>query len=92
MSRVALSSNAFSVDDQTADVLSWLSNSDNATHRNLMDRFVSAFPEYNSLIWGGAWVDTEASGVDPEFMSWARDWLEESGLVEWVEGEPYLVD
>ena len=94
---IVLSSNAFSVDDQTADVLSYLSsaplNADESDkYAGTMARFVAEFPEYNSLTWSGSWVDTEASGVDPEYMSWVRDWIEANTDVTWFEGEPVIFE
>ncbi len=86
----ALSSNHFSHDDQVADVLSYLSHTDDATLRGLADDFLREFPEYNSLEWSGSWVDAEASGVDPEYMSWAADWIENNTPVFWSDGEPFL--
>ena len=84
----ALSSNAFSVDDQIADAISHLSN--HPDYAASMDRFVSEFPEYNTLTWSGSWVDSEASNVDPEYMSWVADWLENNTPVYWEEGEPWM--
>ena len=86
---IFLSSNAFSVDDQTADVLSHLSNG-TAEQQAQMETFVLTFPEYNTLEWSGSWVDTEASGVDPDYMSWVRDWIEERTDVSWNDGEPVI--
>lgn len=87
----ALSSNAFSVDDQIADVISYLSLSDN--YDDLMRRkFTVVFPEYNSLEWSGSWVDWEASNVDPDYMSWITEWIEANTFVFWYEGEPFLAD
>lgn len=88
---IALSSNHFSVDDQIADVISYLSLSD-IYIRTMEDEFTSEFPEYNSLVWSGSWVDTEASGVDADYMSWVADWLEAHTPVMWSDGEPYLIE
>lgn len=90
--RTPLSSNHFSVDDQTADVLSFLSNATDPELRALSDKFVEEFPEYNSLEWSGSWADAEASGVDVEYMNWVRDWIENNTPVYWEDGEPYLSD
>lgn len=88
--RESLSSNHFSVDDQTADVLSYLSNATDPELRALSDSFVREFPEYNGLTWAGSWVDTDASGVDVEYMSWVRDWIENNTPVYWEDGEPWI--
>ena len=51
------------------------------------------YPE--ALIWAegpsGAWLDTEAMKVDPEWSSWVCDAIENTGAVQWIDGEPYLV-
>lgn len=86
---IYLSSNHNSHDDQVADVVSHLSNSDE--YRELMDgEFQEAFPQYNSLEWSGSWMDWEASGVDVEYMSWVTDWVEENTPVYWQDGEPVM--
>lgn len=88
--RVALSNNHSSVDDQIADVVSWLSN--DPAHAGMMERQFTQkdFPEYNKLTWEGSWVDTEASGVDADYMSWVVDWVEANTLVYWEDGEPWI--
>ena len=78
-----LSSNAFSVDDQARDVIRQLEPDD-------ASKFAAAFPDYNGLTWSGSWVDTEASGVDCEYMSWAVDWIESNTDVIWEDGEPVI--
>lgn len=83
-----LSSNAFSVDDQTADAISYLSRE----YPALSDEFVREFPEYNSLEWYGSWVDCEASNVDPDYMSWVVEWLESHTPIRWEDGEPFDMD
>lgn len=89
----ALSSNSYSHDDQVADVVSFLSQHDDTGLQALMqDKFLAEFPEYNRLTWSGSWVDHEASGVDPDYMSWVTDWLEEHTPVTWDEGEPWMAD
>jgi hypothetical protein len=85
--REALSSNHLSVELQAADVVRWFRarSLDNAA------RFNTAWPDYDALQWSGSWVDTEASGVDVEYMSWLIDWLEQEqdGLI-WEDGEPWF--
>lgn len=90
--RHALSSNHFSVDDQTADALSFLSNATDPDLRAKADEFTREFPEYNRLTWSGSWVDAEASGVDVEYMDWVRDWIENNTPVYWEDGEPFIGD
>jgi hypothetical protein len=97
---IFLSSNAYSADDQVADVLSYLSNAgpiQYATHTDetaeqVAERFTREFPEYSTLTWNSAWVDTEASGVDAEYMSWVTDWIESNTAVTWWEGEPVIFE
>jgi hypothetical protein len=88
--RVALSNNHSSFDNQVADVVSWLSNQ--PQYADLMERRFTQndFPEYNSLVWEGSWVDTEASGVEPDYMSWVAEWLEDKSPVYWEDGEPWI--
>lgn len=87
---IALSSNHFSHDDQVADVLRKLTHSTVIEHRLMADACMIEFPEYNRLTWSGSWVDTEASGVDPDYMSWVTDWIENNTPVFWEDGEPWL--
>lgn len=90
--RESLSSDHYSTDTQAADVLSWLSNHEDKELRDLSDRFVTEFPEYNGLVWGMSNVDTEASMVDPEYMQWVVDWIEQNTPVMWDDGEPWADD
>lgn len=87
---IIISSNHFSVDDQTADALSYLSLSDDPELAKLSDQFSAEFPEYNTLVWSGSWVDTEASNVDVEYMDWVRDWIEAHTPIHWYDGEPII--
>ena len=88
---ITISSNGFSVDDQIADAVSYLSN----THfiaGKVEEDFHRQFPEYNTLVWSGAWVDPEASGVDPEYMCFVADWLESNTPICWSDGEPVIFE
>jgi hypothetical protein len=97
---IFLSSNAYSADDQTADVISYLSTAGpvrytthtNETAEQIIDRFTREFPEYGNLAWSGSWADTEASGVDEGYMDWVRDWIEANTAVTWWEGEPVIFE
>jgi hypothetical protein len=86
----AISSNRFSTDDQTADVISYLSHQ--LEHHAVMEKFVKDFPEYNGLTWEGSWVNTQDSDVEPDYMSWVRDWIEDNTPVYWEDGEPWIDD
>lgn len=88
----ALSSNAFSVDDQIADVISFLSLNEWSLTGISMDQFTTEFPEYNSLEWSGSWVDWEASNVDPDYMNWVSEWIERNTDVVWIDSEPFLLE
>ena len=77
-----VSSSGASHDMQVSDALDALSEADQRAVRR-------AFPE--RLIFDGAWLDTEAMGVDPEWSSWLTDEIENTGAIQWIDGEPYLV-
>lgn len=79
----AISSNAFSLDLQLADAVARL---DPKEHEG----FLAAFPEWEGLLWSMSHVDTEASGIDPEYISWAVDWIEAHTDIYWEDGEPWL--
>lgn len=82
----AISDNHFSLDEQIEDAIAYLTDEQ-------YEAFRREFPEYDEgLIWSGSWVDTERSGVDPEFMSWVADWIESNTNIYWEDGEPWLDD
>ena len=62
------------------------------TDPNTYDLMVGEFPEYPSLVWSGAHVDTAASGVEVEYMSWLADAIENMTSVYWEDGEPWNRD
>lgn len=82
-----LSSNHLSVDDQINDVVTRY-----IVGGEYDSAFFAEFPEYDSLVWEGAWIDPEASDVDVEYMSWVADWIESNTPVTWEEGEPWLIE
>lgn len=82
MVHYGLSSNAFSHDTQVSDAINYLTPSERL-------EFHGEFPEYESLIWSGSWVDTDASGVDQEYMQWVTDWIEQNTSIRWEDGEPW---
>lgn len=49
------------------------------------------FPELDSLVWDGSWIDTEAMGVDPEWVDELVRAIEDTGVVQWIDGEPFVV-
>jgi hypothetical protein len=78
-----ISSNQFSHDTQVQDALDYL----RISHPGEYCEVVREFPD--NLIFEGASVDTEAMGVDCEYVSWLTDRIESTGRVYWVEGEPF---
>jgi hypothetical protein len=83
-----LSSNSFSVHQQIADAVDFL----RLELPETFAEFTKEFPEFDSLVWPtfSSWVDTEASGVDVEYMFWVSEWLENHTPVVWWDGEPVL--
>ena len=80
-----ISSNGFSFDTQVSDALDYL-------RINHVDAYVKIRQEFSeTLVWDGSWLDCEAMGVDPDWPSWLVDAIENTGLVEWIDGEPYSV-
>lgn len=88
MCRQAISDSHWSHDDQVADVMRWLAH--NAP--NDYSYLVEQFPGFHALVWSGAWVDTVASAVDPEYMCWVTDAIEADTPVFWEDGEPWVTD
>jgi hypothetical protein len=89
---ISLSSNHFSVDQQTDDVITHLRNGNEAEQAHYRD-FIVKFPEYDSLIWCGSWMDPELNeGIDPDYMSWVIDWIEANTSVLWLNDEPVILE
>lgn len=82
----SISSNHYSVDIQTVDALAWLESEHPAEYAAV----VAEFPEYADHRMDGAWFDTDAMSVEVEFGSWLADAVEATGLVTWVDGEPFV--
>jgi hypothetical protein len=87
---IPLSDNHYSVDNQIDSCVTYLWHAPELTRQ--ARQFDAAFPEYAHLIWqdGGSWIDSEASQVDVEYMSWVADWIERFTPIFWEEGEPWL--
>jgi hypothetical protein len=83
----SVSSNHFSVDQQMQDALDYLRHFATQTYDELREQF----PEIDSIVWSGSWVDTGKMGVDPEWSSWVIDAIEQTGFIYWEEGEPWSV-
>lgn len=82
---VALSSCGASHDMQLVDSLEFL----RSEYPDIYAGILSHFPEYGSAELDGAWIDTDALGVDPDWSSWLTDAVEDTGIVRWEDGEPY---
>ncbi len=78
-----ISSNHRSHDQQVSDALDWL----RLTHPIAYSSVRKHFPE--TLRWSGPWMDTDAMDVDCEWSSWLCDAIKETGLVRWIDGEPW---
>lgn len=87
-----VSNNHSSVDDQIRDAVGFLANSDDSRDMGSADQFRTQFPEWDQLVFEGAWLDAEASGVDVEFMSWVADWIESNSRITWSDGEPVIFE
>jgi len=94
---IPLSSNEASFDMQVSDAVSWLQNdaADSAAiYATMSTDFEVTFPEYDSLMWDAAeamaYVDTELSGVDRDYMQNVAEWLEYHTPVVWMDGEPFF--
>jgi hypothetical protein len=87
---IPLSNNHLSLDNQIDSAVTYLWHAPELTRQ--ARQFRDAFPEYAHLVWqeASAWIDAEASKVDPEFMSWVADWIERFTPIFWEEGEPWL--
>jgi hypothetical protein len=87
---IPLSDNHLSLDNQIDSAVTYLTHAPELAAE--AERFRAEFPEYAHLVWQNqsAWIECEASGVDPEFMSWVADWIEANTPIFWEEGEPWL--
>jgi len=81
--RAGLSSGHFSLTDQTNDVVGWLRHQDPDAHA----AFCAEFPEWDEFYQAGGYG--EQVGLDPDYGSWAVDWIEGNSTVTWDDGEPY---
>ena len=83
-----ISSNHFSTDTQAIDALAWM----RLQHPRSYCAVMRSFPEMGAeLKMSGAHIDTEAMGVDVEYVSWLVDAIEATGVVMWEDGEPWAL-
>lgn len=80
----SISSGHYSVDIQTSDALDWLRVNHADTYSEIRKNFAE------TIQWEGSWFDTDAMSVDQEWGSWLVDAIEATGLVMWIDGEPYV--
>ncbi len=81
----ALSACGASHDEQVIDALGYL----RMAHYDVYAELIGRFPQAKRPIWDGAWFDTEAMGVDDEWSPWLTHTIEDTGLVRWLDGEPF---
>lgn len=89
---ICISSNRWSHDQQVEDAVDYLRSGNVTLLDATPESFDREFPEWGDLVWSGSWVDAEESGVDPDYMSWVTDWIEEHTLISWHEGEPVIFE
>ncbi len=80
-----ISSDRCSFDIQVVDALEWMRGTYPAHYSEIRREFAEP------IIWSGAWLDTEAMGVDAEWPHWLADALESTELVTWEDGEPWAI-
>jgi len=80
-----ISSGSFSHDTQVSDAMDYLQ----LNHVESYTLIKRLYPE--TFKWDGAWLDTEAMDVDQDFSSWVADAIENTGHIEWEDGEPYAI-
>lgn len=83
-----ISSSSYAHDQQVIDALAWL----RLNYPTAYCKVVNEYPGCDKPIMESASsgrVDIDRMGVEPEFMSWVCDAIEDTGLVAWWEGEPW---
>ena len=81
--RVLIAEDRWSTDLQTMEGLAFIREN----YPTDFAKVRAEFPETDSLVWSGSWVDTETMGLDPEWSSWLADAVESTGRVEWSDGD-----
>lgn len=77
-----ISSNQWSTDLQACDAMGWLKEH----HPKEYAAIAAEFPTHQ-LPPGETWF--HALGCDPEYGDWLVDAIEDTGLVQWIDGEPF---
>jgi hypothetical protein len=88
--RESISSNQFSTDLQAMDALSYLEHDHPDAYAKVRTEFPELDRALSTLSGMSSWVDTEELDLDPEYMSWVVYAIEETGVVYWEDGEPWI--
>lgn len=89
---IHLSSGHWSHDQQVEDAVRYMRHAGITFYLATLEDFEYEFPEFDSLVWSGSWVDAEESGVDPDYMHYVCDWIEAHTMIVWEDGEPVLLE
>ena len=49
---------------------------------------LSRFPGIERIYWSDPWQNITLD-VDPDYSSWLADAIEDTGLITWMDGEPF---
>lgn len=79
---LSISSNSFSHDQQIADTMEYLKHNHFETYVEIRHAFSAEWTGVDWMVFG--------CPQDPEYGSWLCDAIEETGLVLWWEGEPFV--
>lgn len=82
-SRQSLSNNHFGHDSQVADVLDYLQRNE----PSVFNQFIAEFPEWDDVKGDMTTIQEEC---DPDWTSWAADWIEDTTAIYWEDGEPWI--
>ena len=84
-----LSSNAFSTDQQACDVVAWLRLNHPEQYVEIAKKFHVLFIPSNASHFEEEQFEY---GWNPDYGSWLVDAIEETGLVLWIDGEPFALE
>lgn len=77
-----VSNNGFSHDQQVADTMEYLKHNHFETYVEIRQSLSAEWTGVDWMVFG--------CPQDQEYGSWLRDAIEETGLVVWWEGEPFV--